>query len=250
MIEFLIFILVLGFIAILFYKQANEEFEILQIDAERIQDLPTLYPDRSPIVVRDFPVPALGTIEEIRKRKHILTMAVIHQKGQGQLTLQQFLDTPAHILSPKTAEFLSNEAGLHVWFEHSVFKQLLPSPWTSWLYTCKTRLWPHHRGMYKTTAFQTMFMPTQGSVRVSLLLPKMLPFLPTAWEGRQFHSLTAHDTPLLSQIKFMEIKLRKGNVLLLPAHILVDVDAAADTSHIPWIFQAEIHHPISRMASM
>lgn len=247
MIEFVLFILVLGFIAILFYKQANEQFEILQIDAERIQDLPTLYADRSPIVVRDFPVPALGTSEELKKRTHIFKIVVAQGQGVKPITLEEFLENPIYTITPKTARFLSKEAGLQIWFEHSVFKQLLPSPWTSWLYTCKTSLWPHHRGMYKTTAFQTMIMPTQGSVTVSLLLPKMIPYLPTAWEGRKFHSLTAHDTPLLSQIQFMEIKLRKGNILLLPAHVIVDVDAA-DKSKIPWIFQADIHHPISRMA--
>jgi len=42
MIEIIVIIAVLLFIAVLFYKQANEQFEILQVEATRLQELPTL----------------------------------------------------------------------------------------------------------------------------------------------------------------------------------------------------------------
>ena len=247
MIEFLVFLVVLGFIAILFYKQANEEFEILQIDAERLSDLPSLYADRSPIVIREFPVPSLGTREELAKRTHIYTMAVAPGISLQTMVERNLFESVTITL--KTAEFLSKESGLHIWFEHHIFKQLLPSPWTSSLYSFRTGLWPHHRGMFKTTAFQTMIMPTQGAVTVSLVLPKMIPYLPMKWEGRQFTSLTAHDTPLLNQIQFMDVIVRKGTVLLLPAHIIVGIAPLQGSTLTPWIFQAEVHHPISRLAS-
>jgi len=243
MIEFVFFIAILFFIGILFYKQANEEFQILQLDAERIEELPTLYVDRSPIVVRGFQVPALGNQEALEKRPHILQMAVAPQLSLQALLASKALST--FQFSQETATFLAKEAGLNIWFE-TLFKKLLPSPWTSWLYSHQTSLWPHHRGLFKTKAFQTMLMPTQGSTTVSLLLPKMIPYLPTRWEGRAFKGLTQQDTPLLNQIQFIEIKLRKGNFLMLPAHVIVDVSSTEDTA---WIFQADIHHPISRIAS-
>ena len=43
MIEIFIIIAVVFFIAVLFYKQANEQFDILQITADRLEELPTLY---------------------------------------------------------------------------------------------------------------------------------------------------------------------------------------------------------------
>ena len=140
--------------------------------------------------------------------------------------------------------FLAKESGLSVWFEHHLYDSLLPSAYTKWLYSYKTSLWPNHRGLFKTTAFQTIIMPTQGTASVSLMLGKTIPYLPTRWEGRPFHSLTAQDTPLLNQIKFMEIKLRHGNLLILPAHIIVDIRSIEKA----WCFVAEIHHPISRLA--
>lgn len=232
MLEYALFIIVLFFIGILFYKQANEEFQILQLDADRLSELPTLYVDRSPIVVSDFQTPALGTEEEFLKR------------GMGSI--------PPDI--PKeTAVHLAKESGLSVWFEHHMYKQLLPSPYTQFIYSFNTSLWPIKRGLFKTTAFQTVLMPTQGTASVKIMLQKMIPYLPSKWMGRSFSSLTLYDTPLLGQLQFIEIRVRKGNLLTLPAHLIVDTESFRTTGggslEKSWIFMAEIHHPISLIAS-
>lgn len=231
MLEYALFIIVLFFIGILFYKQANEEFQILQLDADRLSELPTLYVDRSPIVVSDFQTPALGTEEEFLKR------------GMGSI--------PPDI--PKeTAVHLAKESGLSVWFEHHMYKQLLPSPYTQFIYSFNTSLWPIKRGLFKTTAFQTVLMPTQGTASVKIMLQKMIPYLPSKWVGRSFSSLTLYDTPLLGQLQFIEIRVRKGNILFLPAHLIVDIESFRTTGgslEKSWIFMAEIHHPISLIAS-
>jgi hypothetical protein len=245
--EPIIILVVLFFIAVLFYKQGNEQFEILQLEAERISELPTLYADKAPIVVSDFKLPALGTQEELQKRPHILQMSVAPNLSLKAL-LGSEASLKAYTFKKPTAEFLAKETGLAIWFEHHLYTTLLPSPYTQWLYTSKTSLWPHHCGLFKTTAVQTLIMPTQGTLHVSLLLQKALPYLPKRWEGRAFHSLTPQDTPLLNQIQFIEIKLRPGNLLLLPPHLIVDINTAPDSSVSGWSFIAEIHHPISRLA--
>jgi hypothetical protein len=243
MIEYIVILAVLLFIAVLFYKQANEQFEILQITAERIQELPTLYQDRSPIVVSDFPTPNLGTYAEISKRPHIMQMYLpspsphMHAPTIGQAIHSRML------FPLKGAEVLAKESGLNVWFEHHLYKALLPSPYTSWVYSFKTSLWPNKRGMFKTKAFQTLLMPTQGTAILTLMLPKMIPYLPTKWSGRAFSSLSSQDTPLLSEIKFLEIRLRRGTLVLLPAHLIADIRSEEDS----WTFMAEIHHPVSYM---
>ena len=222
MLEYALFIIVLFFIGILFYKQANEEFQILQLVAERLSELPTLYVDRSPIVVSDFQTPALGTEEELAKRG---------------------MDIKVNI--PKeTAIHLAKESGLSIWFEHHLYKELLPSPYTQFIYSFNTSLWPLNRGLFKTTAFQTILMPTQGTASVKIMLQKMIPYLPSKWMDRGFSSLSLYDTPLLGQLQFIEIRIRKGNLLILPAHLIVDISSLDS-----WIFMAEIHHPISLLAS-
>jgi len=248
MIEILIIIVVLFFIAVLFYKQGNEQFEILQIEAERVaqNEVSTLYSDHSPIVVSNFSTPALGTLTELQKRPHILQMSV----APGE-TLKSLLASPALKQFPftlPTATFLAKETGLSVWFEHHLYDHLLPSPYTKWFYSFNTSLWIHHRGMWKTGAFQTLIMPTQGTVSVSLMMLKSVPYLPSRWEGRAFSTLTSQDTPLLNQIQFIEIKLRPGNLLLLPAHMIADITTYPSSPEPAWVFVAEIHHPISKIA--
>jgi len=248
MIEILFCGIVILFIAILFYKQANEEIDILQLDAERIEEVSTLYADRSPIVLKGFPVPALGTYEEMKKRPNILEMRIgdttdtldtlLHSDGLKEF---QFHET--------TREFLAKESGLHVWFGLHSYKDLLPSKMTEWMYFYKTGLWPSHRGLWQTSAVHTLLVPTQGTAHVSLLVSKMIPYLPAEWKGRKLSSITAADTPLVSHLKYVEIKLRKGNALLLPAHVLVDVSSeGGGVNDMLWMFQAEIHHPISGFA--
>lgn len=246
LLEFITIAAVLFFICVLFYKQANEEFQILQLDAERISELPTLYQDRSPIVVSNFQVPSLGTEVELKKRSHLLRMRLTPTDSLGMV-----LSNPTRLSSfawqPTTAEWLAKESGLDIWSSQMLYPHLLPSSTTSWLYSQKTYLWPHHRGLFQTTAVQTVFMPTQGEVSVSLLLPKMIPYLPKSWKERTFKSLTPQDTPLLQQIQYLEVKLRKGYLLLLPAHMIVDVHTTSEET--AWILQLDLHHPISRLNS-
>jgi hypothetical protein len=256
MIEYLAFLAVGFLIAILFYRQSKDRFEILQIDGERLSELPTLYQEKSPIVVRQMTLPRLGTESELRKRPHLLKLAVSPTFTLGHL-LQSPDSLAAFTFTKESAEFLAKESGVSVWFQHMLFPKLLPSPYTAPFYTSIVSLWPHHRGLFKTTAFQTVVYPTQGTIHVSLLLSSMIPFLPSPWKERQFSKLTPQDTPLLSQIKFFEIIVRKGTLLLLPPHTLVDIrsssasaSASADTEkEHAWTCIAEIHHPISRIAT-
>jgi hypothetical protein len=241
---------VLFFIAVLFYKQANEQFEILQLDADRFDELPTLYADHSPIVVKNVSVPQLGTHAELYKRPHIYNMAVA-----PNLSLKALLSDEARLstfqFSKLTAEFLATETGLPIWVEKHLRSFILPSHFTSWFYTTKTSLWPHHRGLFKTTAFQTILLPTQGKANISLLLESQEAYLPKVWKGRAFHSLTPQDTPLLNQIKFMEVLLRKGHMLVLPAHMIVDIQPSyAEEENDAWTMIVELHHPISLLASL
>ena len=243
MIEVIIIVCIIFFIAVLFYKQANEQFEILQIDAARIDELPTMYGDRSPIVIKGYDTPYLGTESELQKRPNIMQMAV-----RPGMSLKALLASPQTLatfqFSYETAKFLSQESGLTVWFQHHMYEKFLPSPYTRWFYNYNCSLWPNHKGLFKTNAFQTLIMPTQGVARVSLMLGKVIPYLPVKWQGRVFKNLTPQDTPLLGQIKFLEVRLKKGNLLLLPAHMIVDIGVEEN----PWIFIAEIHHPISRLS--
>jgi len=244
MFEYLIIVLVLFFIAVLFYKQANEHIEILQLTSERISELPTLLHEKSPIVISNFHIPHLGNEMEMLKRPHILQATVL-----PGVQLKEFIKANKGAqLKQETAEWISKESGLDVWFNQQLFHHLLPSPFTQFFYSFKTSLWPHKKGLFKTTAYQTVIMPTQGKASVSIILLKMMPFLPVVWAGREFSSLSVNDTPLINQIQFVEIKVRKGNLLILPAHLIIDIATDPEGGEPCWFFMAEVNHPISRLA--
>ncbi len=250
LLEFFLFGVVLFFIAILFYKQANEEFQILQLEAERLDDLHTILSERAPIVVRDFQTPPIGTQEALEKQHSLLQMAI---DGSAKTTLRQLLAQPAALaayrFTPTTAEYLATQSGLKIWFEHHLYPKFLPRPWLAPLMSFRTELWPHHRGLTKSTAIYTIVMPTQGNAIVSLLLPKMTPYLPSNWKGRPFSSLSQSDTPLIGQIQFLEIKLRKGAFAILPPHLIYDVRTAEGSEQPVWTFIGHVHTPISRLGS-
>jgi len=244
MIEFLFLIAVLYFIAILFYRDSKDSFEILQLEADRINELSDLYAEKHPIVLRGMSFPPLGTYAEMKKRPHILQLGVT-----PSLSLDALLHSPAlssFTFSEETTSFLAKESGLPVWCTQ-LYPKILPSVGRIF-YSTKESLWPSHRGMWKTKAFYTFCTPTQGIASVKLLLPSMIPYLPLRWEGRNFDTLKTEDTPLLSQLQFVEVKLRPGTALLIPAHVLANITQHPESPETLFTYCVDLHHPISRFS--
>lgn len=245
MIEFIFLIAVLYFIAVLFYRDKKDSFEILQLEADRINELPDLYAEKHPIVIRGLALPSLGTYAELKKRPHILQLGVSPTQSLDALLHSPALST--FTFSQETTSFLAKESGLPIWCTPNLYPKLIP-PFGKQLYSTKESLWPSHRGLWKTKAYYTFCSPTQGMASVKLLLPAMIPFLPVQWEGRNFDSLKKEDTPLLSHLEFVEIKLRPGNALMIPAHVLANITQHPDSPEPLFTYLVEIHHPISRFA--
>ena len=244
MIEFLFFFVVLFFIAILFYRDYKPEFEILQLEADRLEELPDLYSEKRPIVLRGLAFPPLGTYKELKKRPQILQMGITATTSLDTLLHSPQLAT--FTFREETTAFLARESGLPIWCAQSFYPSVLPT-FGRPFYTTKESLWPSHRGLWKTTAYYTICIPTQGIASVKLLLPTMTPYLPLRWEGRRFDSLRTEDTPLLSQLQFVEVKVRAGTALCIPAHILVDVSQHGESDDTLFTYMVDIHHPISRL---
>jgi hypothetical protein len=110
MLEIIAILGVIFFIAVLFYKQANESFEIIQLESDRLSELPTLYSEHAPIVIRGFQVPSLGNHAELSKRQHIMNMAVATNLSLKAL-LQSSGSLKSYTWKKETAEFLSRESG-------------------------------------------------------------------------------------------------------------------------------------------
>lgn len=235
MLEVILLLAACLFIAVLFYKQANEQIELLQLEADRKQDLPNVLSERSPIILRGYATPTLGTPETCKQRP---SLAPLFQYDPATFPLE-------------TRRALAQESGLDIWFEHT-WLPLLTSPFTRFYTSPSSRMIVHKEGLQQTSAPITFIMPTQGSFIITLMTQSQIPFLPVRWKGRQFEGFTALDTPLLNRVVYTQVKLRVGHIFLLPPHILFDIQTCDEemkgegVDPLAWAYCVELHHPISR----
>jgi hypothetical protein len=139
MIEFLFLLAVLSFIAVLFYRDSKTSFELLQLEAERIDELPELYSEKHPIVLRGLSFPSLGTYAEMKNRPHILQLGVT-----PNLSLDALLHSPqlsSFRFTEETTSFLAKESGLPIWCANMLYPKILPS-FARPIYSTKESLWP------------------------------------------------------------------------------------------------------------
>ena len=106
------------------------------------------------------------------------------------------------------------------------------------------------KGLRKTTAIYTMIYPTSEPLEVTLLTEHQETYLPKVWRGRFPEVLTIQDTPLVGEIKYINIKVRPGNVLIIPTHWFVSIRAVNREVEKPLLWSwIEIHNPISSLAA-
>ena len=247
MIEILVVLVVAIGVLIVFYRQAIEQYNILQIESSQVSDLPKLLSERSPVVIRSIGEPRLYTPDVLKQNPRMLSFPI-----ESQMNLSMYLSNPkpAVKLTAKSATVLANETGLQVWAEHHWFPKLFSNSWWEMIHSVSTEAWLGEKGLRKTTAITTILYPTSGSLDVTLMTEHQEQFLPKAWRGRFPELFTVQDTPLVGEIKYITIKLRPGTMLCVPTHWFVSVRAAEDSKSKPllwgWI---QVNNPISSIAS-
>jgi hypothetical protein len=101
----------------------------------------------------------------------------------------------------------------------------------------------------------TILFTTQGAIVVTIMTESAESALPVNWKKSNIFPsrLTAYDTPFVGDLKFMDIVLRPGNLLFIPAHWFVSwtvfEEEGVDTV-CPMVCSVEYHTPISRFASI
>ena len=114
-------------------------------------------------------------------------------------------------------------------------------------------------GLQKTTAEATCFIATDGRPLLLWLAHEGATqggrYLPPNPYGRNPWTMLPEETPWISELKFLEIRLRPGNMLILPAHWWIamkcdEVDAPAQVmAEGAWYWTTEFHSPISWLAT-
>lgn len=246
MIEIILILSVLCGVFILFYRQAIDQYNILQIESNQMAELPKLLNERSPLVLHDVGKPKLMTPEALQNNTRLQQFPI-----GNQLTLGSYLKQPQVQvgLNKKASSLLAKESGLSVWAEHTWFEKCFSYSFLSFFHSLKTEVYIGEKGLQKATSIETLLYPTAGSLEVTLLTEQQGKCLPSAWRKRFPETFTIQDTPLVGEIKYITIKVRPGNILCIPSHWYYSIRCTDKDKPCIWA-KIVIENPISSVASM
>ena len=243
-----IFILcIVFFIAVVFYKQRRETTELLQSEFTNSQDsLKELFEERQPIILRTTPTPPSLSLDQLTKMVRLYEFPL-----QPKVTLREYMASPklqadgAPLLTPDASKLLAKELALELWVSNALGGTIQDMGGLfSLFYGNTARVMLGGAGMQRVSAITTMIMPVEGKYTVSLVNKKSEQFLPTAWKYRYPRTLTINDSPLVSEIQYIDIVLRPGTMLCLPSHCIfsIEPDEPSAFHSALWV---EVDSPIS-----
>lgn len=250
MIESIVLILVVVCIAVLFYKQRRPSMEILQAEESQLDEqLSDLLEEQQPLIVRGTVPPKGLTKEGLEKIPRLAQFLV------GGQPLDDILKNPIMlssakgqpVLSQERREALAGELALQVWAEHVWLPKLKKTTWLGWLDGCvRTEVLLGGLGMIRTVALYTCIMPTEGVYTVSILSKDSERFLPKEWIYKYPGDLTPNDTPLVSELKYIDIIVRPGTLICFPPHYVISMKPNQESFTAAAI--VEYHEPVTLIA--
>jgi hypothetical protein len=237
--ESLLVLGVLGVILFFFYRQAVQEFRILQ--TESLEKAMPLLQERCPVVVLPAPQPQLWTRADIQQRPTLASTAV-----NGNM-LKDAIEQPTYPLRPETATQLAKQIGLPIWIQQSITPTYKHHLWWSPILKTQCEVVLGAQGLRQTYGYSTAIMATDGALAVSLLNQSADAYLPATWKGKRLSQMTRDDAPLLGQIQYVDVVLRPGSMLLVPAHWKVCWETYESDKPALAVW-TEYHHPLSYLA--
>jgi hypothetical protein len=238
--EGLLFFGLVFVILIFFYRQAVQEFRILQ--TERLEKASEIIGERLPIVVLPSPQPQqLWTRIDIQQRPTLGNTAI-----EGK-QIKHLIDQESVSLKYDKAEGLATLVGLPVWIREKITPTMKQSVWWGPILTNRTEALIGAQGLRQTFGYITCIFVTDGAIQVSLLNETADPYLPIKWKGKRLSKMTRDDAPLLAQIQYIDVIVRPGSMLLLPPHWKVCWETYESEKPALAVW-TEFNHPISKFA--
>ena len=242
MIELILLIGMLFIILLFFYKQAICEFRINQIEWSQKDTILSLLTEKVPIVMRSIPPATFWTHEDVVSRNCFKDIPIFRETSLTDWISSSTSDS----LCPWTysqAEIIANVSGIHIWATKINQLMIRLKYWMFPKYHC----WAGNIGLRRTFATWTCFFPVDGEIIFTIMPENIQSFLPSNWMNCFPANLTTKDTPFVSDLKFMDIILRPGNCIFMPAHWFVSWTTKT-TTKTPMVCTISYHTPISYMA--
>ena len=258
-IELLVLFAIVVAICFVAYRSAIHEFQILQKDYEADTEWAPLLSEQLPLVIRDVPPSWLGSWTYGKTGNKTWPVFAEKDEKQYKVAWNAYL-----------AQAAGTEPIVEDFSELSASVKLLPS-FQNWIYDGFTRPWwlpvqtptPYlftdkkEVALEKTKAEWTVIVSTDGAplelwVSHEGAIPDEVydeedPINP--WTA------TTATIPWIGDVKYIEIKLRPGNALLLPRHWWVAIrklqgeEAPSLNAHGAWWWKGEFHSIMSQCVS-
>jgi hypothetical protein len=270
-IELLVLLALVAAICYVAYRSAIHEFQILQKDYDPDTDWGALLSEQLPLVIRDVPPSWLGGWTYGKTGHKTWPVYVQQGKGKGKDSKRRKVAWNAYL-----AEQQKQKQSVDC--EDLAASVKLLQTFQNWGYDGMSRPWwlpvgtptPHlfvqddHTGLEKTKAEWTVIASTDGAP-LELWVAHEGAVPPDVYEYEEPvnpWTATTEHYPWVGDVKFIEIKLRPGNVLMLPRHWWFAVRSALGgtegieeegpslNAHGAWWWRGDFHSVTSRVVSL
>jgi hypothetical protein len=250
--ELAVIVALIFLFGVLFYKQRREDISILQIESQQLPTSTELFSEKQPLIVRGAAPPQGLTAEGLKQIPRLASFPV------GTVSLSETIAAPSLLGSyglalqtPEQREQLAEELSIPIWAGITWKSVFAPTTWLgSVAGTLKSQMMIGGQGLSRAVGLYTLILPTDGTYTVSLLSKSSEQYLPTPkekWLYRYPTTMSVNDTPLIAELKYIDIVLRPGTGLILPPHLIYSLQPQSASSWSAAIL-IEYHEPISLLA--
>jgi hypothetical protein len=245
MLEIILIVGILFLILTFFYKQAICEFRINQIEWKQRENMGSLLNEKVPIVLRSIPSATFWTYEDVLARNCFKDIPIFQET-----TLTDWISsaTPDSVCPWKytQAEKIASVSGINIWADKWINPIIINPILKFWLFP-KYHCWAGNIGLRKISTWTCIF-PMDGEIILTIMPENIQTSLPANWLGCFPANLTIKDTPFVGDLKFIDIILRPGNCIFMPAHWFVSWTTTATATKTPMVGTISYHTPISYLA--
>jgi hypothetical protein len=250
--EVLLIIGVIFVILTFFYKQAVCEFRLNQIEWAQRDNLSTLLHEKVPLVVRNLPPATFWSVNDVTTRDCYANIPIFQEMSLVEWVSQ----ANSSSICPwkyQQAEKIASVSGMSVWATKWLHPLIIPRWLKGWWYP-RYHCWAGNVGLRKTIATWTYIFPVDGEIVVSIMPESIEHTLPATWIDGFPDEFTAKDTPFVADVKYMDVILRPGNGLFMPAHWFVSwkshvvATSSAKSAALPMVGTISYHSPVSLLA--
>jgi hypothetical protein len=247
---------------VFFYKQRRQEFELLQVEfSAAATSLPEMSGERQPIILRGVPVPPILTAERLGQIPRLDEFPLV--AGSGTARLGPYRRAPGSVFpewqlsgqpicSADAGEVLATELALPLWVDRTLRDVALDLGGWSFATSMVSRVALGGHGLQRVLPAVLCILPTEGTYVVSLVSASSEPFLPVGWataNPRYPRLYTVNDTPMVGEIKYLDIIVRPGTMLCLPAQTVFSMEPK-EVGKFSAALMLEVHSPVSRLAKL